>query len=146
MELIAITKNGELAKPLLSTPPTAVEVVDATTKLYRKVGYQIPWIGYLAFEEGTCVGACGFTAPPKNNRVEIAYFTFPEHESRGVATRMASQLIGIALDKMPGVLVIAHTFAGRKPLHFHFEKAWVSPGGCSGTPRGWIGLGVAAKR
>src|SRR6267142_4313041 len=109
LELIAITESGELAKPAPSTPEVAAEVVAATTQLYRAVGYEPPWIGYLAIENGDCVGACGFKSPPQNNRVEIAYFTFPEHEARGVATRMASELIRMALDKMPAVRVTAQT-------------------------------------
>ena len=109
MELIAITESGELAKPAPSTPELVAEVVDATAQLYRAVGYEPPWIGYLAIENGDCVGTCGFKSPPQNNRVEIAYFTFPEHEARGVATRMASELIRLALDKMPAVTVAAQT-------------------------------------
>jgi tetratricopeptide (TPR) repeat protein len=79
--------------------------------IYKKVadGYEPPWIGYLAIEEDTCVGFCGFKSPPQNNRVEIAYFTFPEYESRGVATRMAAELIRMALDKTPAVTVAAQT-------------------------------------
>ncbi len=109
MELIAISESGELARPVPSTPQIAVEVVEATTQLYRTVGYEVPWIGYLAIENEECVGTCGFKSPPLNNRVEIAYFTFPGHESRGVATRMASELIGLALDKMPALTVAAQT-------------------------------------
>ena len=109
LELIAITESGELAKPVASTPHVAAEVVEATTQLYRAVGYEPPWIGYLAIENGTCVGTCGFKSPPQNNRAEIAYFTFPGYESRGVATRMASELIRLALDKMPAVTVAAQT-------------------------------------
>ena len=109
MKLIAITENGELAKPLSSTPPIAADVIGAMTRLYRIVGYQPPWIGYLALENGACVGTCGFKSPPQNNRVEIAYFTFPEYESRGVATRMAAELIRIALDELPDVTVAAQT-------------------------------------
>jgi [ribosomal protein S5]-alanine N-acetyltransferase len=108
LELIAITENGAMAKPVSSTPQAA-EVVDAMTQLYRAVGYEPPWIGYLAVEDGICVGMCGFKSPPQNNRVEIAYFTFPEYESRGVATRMAAELIRIALDKMTAVTVAAQT-------------------------------------
>ena len=78
-------------------------------QLYRAVGYEPPWIGYLAFENSTCVGSCGFKAPPQNNRVEIAYFTFPGHESRGIATRMASELIRMALEKSPTLIVAAQT-------------------------------------
>jgi len=109
LELIAITENGELAKPVPSTPPVAAAVMEATTQLYRAVGYEPPWIGYLAIENDTCLGTCGFKSQPQNNRVEIAYFTFPEYESRGVATRMASELIRLALEKMPAVTVAAQT-------------------------------------
>jgi ribosomal-protein-alanine N-acetyltransferase len=109
LELIAITESGELAKPVPSTPPVAAEIVVATTQLYHAVGYEPPWIGYLAIENDTCVGSCGFKSPPQNNRVEIAYFTFPGYESRGIATRMASELIRLALDKMPAVTVAAQT-------------------------------------
>jgi [ribosomal protein S5]-alanine N-acetyltransferase len=109
LELIAITENGELIKPVPSMSPLAAEVVEATTQLYRAVGYELPWIGYLALENSICVGSCGFKSPPQNNRVEIAYFTFPGHESRGVATRMASELIRIATTKTPTLTVVAQT-------------------------------------
>jgi [ribosomal protein S5]-alanine N-acetyltransferase len=110
MELIAITESGELTKAVSSMlPPLAAEVIDATKQLYCRVGYAPPWIGYLAIENGICVGTCGFKSPPQNNRAEIAYFTFPGHESCGVATRMASELIRLACDKMPTVIVAAQT-------------------------------------
>ena len=109
LELVAITQHGELAKPVPAKPQIAAEIVEATTQLYRAVGYEPPWIGYLAIENGACVGSCGFKSPPQNDRVEIAYFTFPGHESRGVATRMASELIRLALNKMPAVTVAAQT-------------------------------------
>lgn len=109
LELIAITDNGEATQPLTCLPPAATEMVEATTQLYRAVGYEPPWIGYLAVENGDCVGMCAFKSPPQNNRVEIAYFTFPEYESRGVATRMAAELIRLALQKMPAVIVAAQT-------------------------------------
>ena len=109
MELVAITQSGELARPVRSTPPVAAQIVDAMTQLYRAVGYEPPWIGYFAIENDNCVGTCGFKSPPQNNRVEIAYFTFPGHESRGLATRMAAELIRLALAKMPTVTVAAQT-------------------------------------
>lgn len=134
LELIAITENGELIKPVPSMPPLAAEVVKATTHLYRAVGYELPWIGYLALENGICVGSCGFKSPPQNNRVEIAYFTFPGHESRGVATQMASELIRLALNKMPAVTVAAQTLPEEnastsvlKKLQFHFVSTVEHP-------------------
>ena len=109
MELIEITQTGELSKPISSLPDMVAGIIDATTSLYGSVGYQPPWLGYLGFEGDTCVGACGFKSPPENDRVEIAYFTFPEHESRGVATRMASELIRLAMAHAPAVTVSAQT-------------------------------------
>jgi len=126
LELIAITESGELAKPAPSASQVAAEVGEAYIQLYRAVGYEPPWIGYLAIENGDCIGACGFKSSPQNNRVEIAYFTFPEHEARGVATRMASELIRLARDKMPAVIVAAQTLPEEststsilKKLRFH---------------------------
>ena len=109
MEFIAITENGELEKPVTSAPPVVAEIAQAMKQLYRDVGYEPPWIGYLAVEDGTCVGTCGFKSPPQDNRVEIAYFTFPGHESRGIATQMASELIRRAASQMPAVIVAAQT-------------------------------------
>lgn len=134
MEFIAITENGEPAKPLPSTPQAAAEMMDAMTQLYRAVGYEPPWIGYLAVENEICVGMCGFKSLPQNNRVEIAYFTFPENESRDVATRMAAELIRIAADEMPAVTVAAQTLPEEnastsvlKKLHFRFIETVEHP-------------------
>lgn len=109
LELVAITERGQLARPLAFTPAIAEQVVAATVGLYEKVGFEPPWIGYLAIESGQCVGTCGFKSPPHNNRVEIAYFTFPEHEARGVATRMATELMRLAWDELPDLTLCAQT-------------------------------------
>lgn len=109
LELIGIKANGQLARPDANDAPEAAPVVSATIQLYRTVGYQPPWTGYLAFEDDVCVGACGFKSPPQNNRVEIAYFTFPAHESRGLATQMAAELIAIGKAHAPDVRVTAQT-------------------------------------
>lgn len=66
--------------------------------LYPEGGGVDPWIGYLVEEGESLVGTCAFKSPPDSSGVEIAYFTFPEHEGRGVATAMASELLRIARD------------------------------------------------
>jgi RimJ/RimL family protein N-acetyltransferase len=109
LELIAITESGELSKAISSLPEMVAGIIDATTALYKSIGYQPPWLGYLGFEDGDCVGACAFKSPLQDNGVEIAYFTFPGHESRGVATRMASELIRLAHANAPAVRVRAQT-------------------------------------
>jgi [ribosomal protein S5]-alanine N-acetyltransferase len=95
MTLIAITpevadgdniQNSEFLRDLCAS------VID----MYPHGAPEPPWAGYLAEEDGIIVGTCAFKSPPTSGAVEIAYFTFPDHEGRGVATRMAQHLIKVA--------------------------------------------------
>jgi hypothetical protein len=54
-------------------------VIGQTVWLYESVGWNFPWVDYLEFEDAVCVGTCVFKGPPKDNKIEIAYHTFPEH-------------------------------------------------------------------
>ena len=109
LELIRITEDGQLEKTMSLVLPIADQVIEATIQLYRTEGYEPPWIGYLAFENGTCVGTCGFKSPPRLGKVEIAYFTFPGNESRGVASRMAAELIRMSWAKSSTLVIAAQT-------------------------------------
>jgi len=66
-------------------------------------------MGYLALENDTVVGTCAFRSAPQNGEVEIAYFTFPEFEGRGLATEMAWHLIELAQATAPGIRIFAFT-------------------------------------
>lgn len=101
-------RDGAPAEPL-AQPEAARGVLEATAALYARAGYAPPWVGYLALEGQACVGACAFTAPPHDGRVEIAYYTLPAQEGRGVATQMARALLEIAARADPRLLVVAHT-------------------------------------
>lgn len=103
-------------------PEIAHEVCRATRDLYGRVGCVPPFTGYLAIESERCVGTCGYAAPPREGVVEIAYFTFPEYEGQGVATRMAASLIAIAQRADPGLRIIAHTLAERNASQRILEK------------------------
>jgi ribosomal-protein-alanine N-acetyltransferase len=107
MKLVDIFSSGMAAEPIQRLPPVAAEVGAAYVSLYRATGYVKPWLGYLALEAGVCVGTCGFKGPPDRNRVEIAYFTFPEYERRGYVTRMAQMLVDIARMAEPNVVIAA---------------------------------------
>ncbi|HEY5552657.1 MAG TPA: GNAT family N-acetyltransferase [Opitutaceae bacterium] len=97
---------GNLPYPL----PEVVKPVLATfAKMYETTPYQPPWIGYLASEGEVLIGTCAFKSAPKDSIVEIAYFSFPGHEGRGVATRMAQKLVEISHATDPSVTVIAQT-------------------------------------
>jgi RimJ/RimL family protein N-acetyltransferase len=66
-------------------------------------------MGYLARWAELYVGTCGFKGPPIDNRVEIAYFTFPEFEGRRIATAMAEQLVRLVRQEAPHVIVTVRT-------------------------------------
>ena len=58
-----------------------------------------PWGSYWAWspEHDAYVGLCAFKARPDSSAsVELAYFTFPALEGRGIATQMVAQQIEIA--------------------------------------------------
>ena len=109
MHLVSIPRDGNVSLSGIALLEVATSVVASTVQLYARRGYVEPWVGYLAIEGGKCVGGCGFTSPPAEDVVEIAYFTFPDFERRGMATRMVQRLISIAQECDPSVRIIAHT-------------------------------------
>jgi len=122
MRLIPIQRGGKLEQDAGQLPSEAHGVLQATSQLYEAVGFQPPWICYMALTNDKLVGTCGFKSAPLNGRVEIAYFTFPEFEGKGVATQMARQLFSIARDAQPDIVVAAQTLPGRNASHRVLEK------------------------
>jgi hypothetical protein len=109
MELIAITPAGTTVTPIEQIPNIAREVMKSSAAMYRTTGCQPPWIGYLAVDGAGCVGTCAFKSPPLEGRVEIAYFTFPGNEGRGVATAMVKALIELAKRASSSIRIFAQT-------------------------------------
>ena len=121
LRLVAILEAGETAEPL-TLPPGVASILPATADLYRSSGFEPPWIGYIAVNEGRAVGTCAFKCAPEEGRVEIAYFTFPEFEGRGFATAMAVQLIALARAEQPYVVVAAQTLPERNASNRILER------------------------
>jgi ribosomal-protein-alanine N-acetyltransferase len=122
LQLIPLDRDGKPRAYSGPLPEVTAEVFDATVKLYDVVGFEEPWVSYLALAGGTPVGTCAFKSPPVDFRVEIAYFTFPEFEGRGFATAMAAELIAIARRHQPSVIVAAQTLPERNASHRVLEK------------------------
>jgi ribosomal-protein-alanine N-acetyltransferase len=96
VRLVQIGEDGAPAERLNPLPEVAREACAATAALYGRVGFDPPWIGYLALSGPDVVGTCAFKTAPRLAKVEIAYFTFPAFEGQGIATAMARALIEIA--------------------------------------------------
>lgn len=109
LRLIQIGADGSPARCPGHMPPAARDVLEGTANLYEASGFTPPWVGYLADRDGDVVGACAFKSPPLDGRVEISYFSFPEHEGRGIGAEMARQLVQLARQADPTVAVIAQT-------------------------------------
>lgn len=122
LKLIPIEVDGSVGQFTGVLPELAVSVLYMTSQMYAKSGFVTPWIGYLAVRDAKIVGTCGFKSPPRENEVEIAYFTFPEYEGLGVATEMAPALVELAVNESPNVLVTAQTLIERNASHRILEK------------------------
>lgn len=91
----------------------AQTVAQHSLSYMRTFSHEVPadWFGHFAIEQESqqMVGVCSLKGPPIDGAVEIAYFTFPGFEGRGIASEMARFVLERAR-KLPGVkLVTAHT-------------------------------------
>ncbi len=121
MKLVKIEEDGLV--PGVAKAGLIEEICSTTVQMYKMSGYEEPWTGYLAMLDGSCVGSCAFKSAPEHGRVEIAYFTFPEFEGRGVATQMTRQLVEMALGIDRNLEIAAQTLpeinAATKVLEKH---------------------------
>jgi [ribosomal protein S5]-alanine N-acetyltransferase len=122
MRLLPIQPGGIISGNIGRLPSAADGVLEATSALYESVGYVPPWICYIAVAGDLIVGTCGFKSAPAHGRVEIAYFTFPDYEGKGVATQMARQLVSMARGADSSVIVAAQTLPARNASHRVLEK------------------------
>jgi [ribosomal protein S5]-alanine N-acetyltransferase len=123
MDLVPISISGRPERDVPELPDTALEALAGTAMLYRETGFDPPWIGYLVVDGGQCVGTCAFKCAPVDGRVELAYFTFPGHEGRGLATRMCCELVKMARTAEPDVTIAAQTLPEHDASTRVLEKA-----------------------
>jgi ribosomal-protein-alanine N-acetyltransferase len=107
--LIRCGIDGLPVAPISQVSEAITSTYAATADLYRRVGFVEPWVSYIAVSSGQAVGGGAFVGAPRENRVEIAYFTLPEFESRSYATQTATELLAIARKTVPRIVVTALT-------------------------------------
>jgi [ribosomal protein S5]-alanine N-acetyltransferase len=107
--LIRCGADGVPEQPIAAVPEAIAATYRANADLFRRVGYCVPWVSYIAVDSNRAVGGGAFVGPPRENCVEIAYFTLAELQGLGYATRTAAELIAIADQSRPGVVVRALT-------------------------------------
>jgi RimJ/RimL family protein N-acetyltransferase len=122
LNLLPITPADDLTSVNCSDQELLASVTESCLSLYDAAGFQLPWICYFAEQEHRVVGTCGFKGPPRDGAVEIAYFTFPGEESKGIATSMAQLLLNASRQANPDLRVTAQTLVDRNASHRILEK------------------------
>jgi ribosomal-protein-alanine N-acetyltransferase len=107
--LVRCGADGAPLEPIPVIPGAITATYSANAELYRRVGFTPPWVSYVAVDSGQAVGGGAFVGPPREDRVEIAYFTLPEFQGRGYATRTAAELVAIARKFDPRTTITALT-------------------------------------
>lgn len=92
-----------------ATNPDCQDSLYTCIDFYKRVGFNPPWICYYVQLEGRLVAAAAFKGKPVNNKIEIAYGTFPQYQHKGVGTKIAKTLVELALKTDPSVRVTAQT-------------------------------------
>ena len=89
-------------------------VAEQTLAMFERTGVTTrSWTGFLAVDRACDTdgrATCGFkSSPDANGTVDIAYFTFPNFEGRGVASAMATGLVECARGSIGVRRLLAHT-------------------------------------
>ena len=124
--LVRCAPDGNPVTPLAPLHDELVANCQVSAELYRRIGYLDPWVSYVAVSGDVAVGGGAFVGSPKDGRVEIAYFTLPEYQSRGYGGRIAAGLAAIARTTDPSVSLNAFTLMKRTRRSAYFEGL-VSP-------------------
>ena len=85
------------------------ESLSMTIDYYKIIGFHQPWICYYASMNNELVGAAGFKGRPVNNKIEIAYGTFPSFMNQGIGTAICKALVDLAQQTDPSVRITART-------------------------------------
>jgi RimJ/RimL family protein N-acetyltransferase len=113
--LLQCDPNGQPMGNINAMSNDLIAACAQSADLYRRVGYQYPWVSYVASVRGCGVGGGAFVGAPRDGLVEIAYFTLEEFQGRGYATQIAQQLVEIARKALPAIVIRAFTLPEENP-------------------------------
>ena len=107
--LIQCDPDGRPMGKLDTMPEALAQACKQSASLYLRIGYEPPWVSYVAADGNRGVGGGAFVGRPRDGAVEIAYFTLPELMGRGYATQTAKHLVDIARRATPEIVLKAFT-------------------------------------
>lgn len=111
MRLRMVQRDGSIedAPPV---PEFVAEICRMGAEYFEKTGFVPPWVAYVAFAGGQCVGTCAFKSAPVDGAVEISYMTLEEQRCKGHATEMVRLMVQIARQAHPSIILRAQTMPG----------------------------------
>ena len=98
--------------------PDCQTILPMQMKFYQKIGFNEPWVGYFAEKDNQIVGSGGFKGAPKEGKIEIAYYTFPQFQNQGIGTDTCKALVFLAQKANPSIRITARTL----PEHNYSTK------------------------
>ncbi|MGE0589797.1 MAG: GNAT family N-acetyltransferase [Cyclobacteriaceae bacterium] len=109
-------ENDDQQNTRFTGDPEQLMVVNVFTDLYKKVGFNKPWIAYFVQNENDdIVGGGGFKGEPIDGRVEISYGTFTKYGGKGVGTEICRQLVTLARQADSSLTIAARTLPDNEP-------------------------------
>ena len=108
LELIPIKQTIEENQEFINIED-GQEGLYMTIEYYKTIGFNPPWVGYYAKINDILVGSAGYKGQPVNNKIEIAYGTFPNFRKQGIGTEICKQLVVLALKTDPSIIIMART-------------------------------------
>ena len=108
MELLPI-KEHRHENPDFVDHPDCKDSLQMCIDFYKRIGFNPPWICYYVQVDRQLVAAAAFKGKPVDNKVEIAYGTFPQYQHKGIGTQIADTLVKLALKTDPLLRVTAQT-------------------------------------
>lgn len=108
MNLKPISQNEDKTNQAFASE-NCQQLLQMYDDFYPKIGFNIPWIAYFVMRQDEIVGTCSFVGPPRDGKVEIAYWTFKEFEGQGIASFACKELVKIAKQTDKTLIIIAKT-------------------------------------
>ena len=108
MKLEIIQRDIDSDDPLYASSDCQ-QLLTMYQDFYPEIGYHPPWVGYFIIRNDQIVGSCGFTGKPEGGKVELAYWTFPGFEGEGISSFACGELVRIARQEDPSLIITAKT-------------------------------------
>ncbi len=122
MKLYKILKDGTCEADVYYESETLEKILETYRCMYKAVGYEEPWVAYVAFHGYDVAGTCAFRSRPQQGSVEIAYYTFPPYQGRGIGSRMVTALMEIARGEDPSIIIVVRVVGGDTPANSILKK------------------------